>query len=514
MTRFGRCLMSALLLLGMLTIECQHVVAQSHSHSTKLTREEDTPRTTTEHRTLADTRTDWPTREKFLRVVSLRDYTTRWVLLGTVVLGTCAGMVGTFMLLRKRALVGDVVGHASLPGIAIAFIAMEAISPGSGKWLPGLLIGAFTSGVVGVICTVVIRRYTRIKEDATLAIVLSIFFGIGIALFTVIQNIPSGNQAGLNNFIYGAAYAIVETDVYVITGAAVVVLIICVGLFKEFSLLCFDEGYASAQGWPVTVLDIALMLLVVAVTVIGLQSVGLILVVALLIIPAAAARFWTDNLFQMTWISAMLGGLSSGTGVLASALFPSLPAGAVIVVLGSVVFLLSMFFGLRRGVVRRAYVHWRMRRRVGRQHVMRAFYEFIEIAVADTVTPTDLMKHEISFHQLLTMRSWSPKRLKLQLFIATLKRLVERLPSSRYRLTAKGAENAYHVVRNHRLWEMYLIQYADIAPTHVDRDADEIEHFLDPELIKELNSRLSQKYPQMEMPPSPHTLEQPLVSNS
>ena len=501
-----RALTTVTLLLALLAFPSAQVSAQTNVHAAK---------PTTEFRTLADTRTAWPTREKFLRVVTLRDYTTRWVLLGTVVLGTCAGMVGTFMLLRKRALVGDVVGHASLPGIAIAFIVMEAMNPGSGKWLPGLLVGAFTSGVAGILCTVAIRRYTRIKEDATLAIVLSIFFGVGIALFTIIQNIPSGNQAGLNNFIYGAAYAIVDTDVYVITGAATAALVLCVCLFKEFSILCFDEGYATTQGWPVTALDIAMMLLVVVVTVIGLQSVGLILVVALLIIPAAAARFWTDKLFQMTCISATLGGFSSGTGVLASALFPSLPAGAVIVVFGGFVFLLSMFFGPRRGVIRRAYVQWRLRGRVGRHHVMRAFYEFIELAVeTETITPEDLTNHEISFQQLLAMRSWSPVRLKRQLFIATLKRLVERLPSSHYRLTEKGAEYAYHVVRNHRLWEMYLIQYADIAPTHVDRDADEIEHILDPELIQELNMRLSQEYPQMEMPPSPHLLDRAAVASN
>ena len=200
------------------------------------------------------------------------------------------------MLLRKRSLVGDVVGHASLPGIGMAFLMMEAIQPGTGKTLSGLLIGATISALLGVFCTLFIVKYSRVKEDAALAIVLSIFYGLGISLFTVIQSIPGGSSAGLRDFIFGQAARMVLADVVLIAQASLVVLFVCGLLFKEFSLLCFDEEFAAVLGWPVTLLDLLLMGIVVAVTVIGLQSVGLILVVAILIIPAAAARFWSDHL--------------------------------------------------------------------------------------------------------------------------------------------------------------------------------------------------------------------------
>ena len=157
----------------------------------------------TSGRSLSNNKVTWPTREEFIETITLKQYNTRVVFLGTLMLGICAAMVGTFMLLRKRALMGDVVGHATLPGIGVAFIVMELIKPDSGKWLPGLLIGAFIAGLCGIAATTLIRRYSRVKEDTAMAIVLSIFFGLGVVLFSIVQNIPSGSVAGLKHFIFG-----------------------------------------------------------------------------------------------------------------------------------------------------------------------------------------------------------------------------------------------------------------------------------------------------------------------
>ncbi len=459
-----------------------------------------------QHRSLSDTRITWPSSEELWRVVTLRDYNTRMVFLGTLLLGVCAGLVGTFTLLRKRALVGDVVGHAALPGVAVAFLVMETIQPGTGKWMPGLLLGALVAGLLGVLCTLAIRRYTRIKEDACLAIVLSVFFGVGIALFTVIQDIPSGTQAGLKGFIYGQPHALVTSDVYLIGAATLVVLILSIMFFKEFSLLCFDESYATAQGWPVLKLDILLMLLVVGVTVIGLQCVGLILVVALLIIPAASARFWTENVVKMTILSAAFGGLSSSLGVTISALFPNMVTGAVIVLVGGVIFLCSMFLGIRRGVLLRVIAFRKLRRNVGRHDLLRAWYEHLESMTEAGISVEQMTAREVTFNELHHLRSWSSWRLKQLLFAARANRLVKKISSGVFQLTERGAEESRRVARNHRLWEMYLITYADIAHSHVDRDADQIEHILQPDLIDELNSLLSLQYPEMAMPPSPHAL--------
>lgn len=445
--------------------------------------------------------------ERAGRVLLLRDYNTRVVLLGTSLLGATGGVVGTFMLLRKRALLGDVVSHCALPGIGIAFLVGEALRPGSGKALPGLLVGALAAGIAGSVCVWLIRRYTRIKEDAALACVLSIFFGVGIALFTVIQNIPSGGAAGLNQYIFGKAASLVADDVKLIALAGVVVLGAALLLMKEMALVCFDEQFAAAQGWPVGLIDLLLVAQAVGVTIIGLQSVGLLLVVAMLIIPAAAARFWTDRLTPMTVISGALGGLSALGGAVISALAPRLAAGAVIVLVGTAAFLFSLVFGLRRGIVRRAWLQWSVEGRVAREHLLRGMYEAVEegsgkLAVGDA----RLWGTSVPVERLAGMRSWSEGRLRRLLARQTREGMVCRAGDG-YRLTEVGAAEAARLVRNHRLWELYLIQYADVAPSRVDRDADLIEHVLDAALVAELERQAAAGQPPQAVPASPHALD-------
>lgn len=461
---------------------------------------------------IADHRITWPTRAEVLRVVTLRDYNTRVVLLGTTLLGAVAGIVGTFMLLRKRALMGDVLAHSALPGVAVAFIAAEMVAPGSGRSLSRLLIGALVAGLLGISTVLVIGKFTRLKEDAALAITLSAFFGLGIALFTVIQNIPAGNVAGLQGFIFGKTASTVAADVRLISQVALVVLVVCVMLFKEFSLLSFDEGFAAAEGWPVVLLDVVLMGLVAVVTVIGMQSVGLLLVVAILIIPAVSARFWTNDLRWMVLTAAMIGGASALLGVMASALFPRLAAGAVIVLVGSALFLASMLFGPCRGVLRRASVQWQLKRRAGRQHLLRALYECVETAVADKAGghEAEVIGLGVSFDALLVKRTWSPHRLRRLIADARRHDLLTVQSDGTYALTAAGLVEARRVARNHRMWELYLIAHADVAASRVDRFADLIEHVLEPDILEELESRLAEEYPHMaRMPASPHELQRP-----
>ena len=463
-----------------------------------------------QHLSLADHRWRWPSGEQCLRVVTMRDYNTRIVMLGTLILGISAGVVGVFVLLHRRSLVGDVVGHASLPGIAVAFIVMEMITPNQGKSLAGLLTGATIAGLAGVVCMTAILRYTRIKEDAALALVLAVFFGMGIVLFTIIQDLPTGSSAGLNHFIFGTAASMVAADVQLIAKAAVIVLLVSILFFKELTLLCFDKNYAISQAWPTVGLDLLLLVLVVGIVEIGAQSVGLILVVALMIIPAAAARFWTDRLLHMILAAALFGGLSAYFGILMSALMPRLAAGAIIVLTGGVLFFISMFFGTRRGVLWRILMQQRLRRRVARHDLLRAFGELSEQTVASqNGTESTTTPPWISLDALLTMRSWTAPRLHHLLKTAWREQLIEKDNNGRLRLTEYGEQLALRATRNHRLWELYLINYADIAPSHVDRDADTIEHILDAELIAELEVELGERFPHMIMPKSPHEFRQP-----
>ena len=281
------------------------------------------------------------------------DYNTRIVLLGTLLLGVTAGLVGTLTLLRRRALVGDVVAHATLPGIAIAFLVAETLAPGSGKSTPVLLGGAAVGGLIGAAAVTVLARVRKVGPDAAQACVLGLFFGIGAALFRVVQQVPTGNASGLSGYLYGKAASMLASDVTLFAIAAAIVLTVVLLLFKELVLLCFDPAFAAATGLPTRGLDFLLTLLAVAVTVLGLQSVGLVLVVATLTVPAASARFWTDRAGVTAAISAGLGGLAAVAGVVVSAMAPDLAAGATIVLAASTLFLISLICGPKGGLLAR-----------------------------------------------------------------------------------------------------------------------------------------------------------------
>jgi manganese/zinc/iron transport system permease protein len=446
---------------------------------------------------ITDTSLNIPTRNEVARVIFLRDYNTRVVVLGTTLLGLAAGTIGSFMLLRKRALMGDALSHATLPGIGLAFI-LAAGAGDSGKSLPVLLSGAVVTGVLGVLAVLAIRNFTRLKEDAALGIVLSVFFGAGVAILGVIQKMGTGSAAGLEGFIYGKTASMLSSDAWLIAAAAAVVGVACVLLYKEFTLLCFDPAYAKSEGWPVFVLDLIMMALVVAVTVIGLQAVGLILIIALLIIPPAAARFWTDRLSHMIVVSALIGALSGWIGAAASALQPNLPAGAIIVVTAALLFMTSMFLGSSRGVVRRWVAHRYLERNIARQNLLRAIFEWSEASGRDP------RETGVTLEMLLLERSWSPAELRRTLNRAERDELVYEVADGTWRVTDVGLADAARTVRNHRLWEAYLINYADIAPSHVDRDADTIEHVLGRDIVTKLEALIAEQSPGVVVPPSPH----------
>lgn len=429
------------------------------------------------------------------RVLFLKDYNTRIVVLGTTLLGCAAGMVGSFTLLRKRALMGDALSHATLPGIALAFIIVTA-QGGNGKSLGVLLLGATITGLIGIALILMIRNMTRLKEDTALSAVLSVFFGAGVALLGVIQQMKEGHAAGLESFIYGKTASMGVADTQLIAGAAATCILACLMLFKEFKLLCFDDTFAGSSGFPVVSLDMILMALVVIVTIVGLQAVGLILMIALLVIPAAAARFWTESLLKMFIISGSLGAISGFIGAEMSAIFSRLPSGAMIVLICTLFFVISMIFGSSRGVQQRYLRRWRLNRSVDRQHLLRAIYETLE---------SQELSRAISFDQLLPKRSWSRMRLLSEIRRSQRAEFIECV-GEEIRLTRRGRVEAARLTRQHRLWELYLITHAEIAPGRVDRDADAIEHVLEPEVVAELEVLLERQHPTI--PESPHELKE------
>ena len=285
-------------------------------------------------------------------------YTTLIVLSGTALLGACCGMVGSFAVLRRRALLGDALSHAALPGVCLAFLIFQE------RFLPVLLLGALLSGVLGVTIVTGLCFSTRIKEDAALGIVLSVFYGAGIALSRYIQNQTlRGSQAGLESYILGKTSAMILGDVCWIAAVAVFNLLLVLLLFKEFQAAAFDRDFARAQGWPAGRLDLLLMVMIAVTVVIALPAVGVVLMAALLITPAAAARFWTDRLGTLLAVAALFGALTGGIGTLLSSRY-NWAAGPSIVLVGAAFFALSLLLGSRRGLLKECYLDWRYRRQM------------------------------------------------------------------------------------------------------------------------------------------------------
>lgn len=414
-----------------------------------------------------------------LRLILLQDYAARVTTLGVTLLGLAGGLVGTFLLLRKRALLGDALSHATFPGICLAFIVGDLIS-GDGKSLPLLLIGAAMAGLVGVGCMLAIRHLTKLKEDAALGIVLGCFFGLGVVLRDIVNSGDFGDAAGLMRFLEGSPAALLGRDAWLMAGVLAAIVTACLLLFKELRLLCFDAAYARTQGWSVVLLDILLMSLVTLVVIVGLQAVGLVLVIAMLVIPPAAARFWTRDLGRTCLISAGVGAVSGYGGAVLSAYAAGWPAGASIVLAAAVVFTASMIFGFDRGLVIRGVRRRHLSQRVAADNLLRGVYELSESTGGEGPVTLDRLFH---------LRSWTRRQLNWSIRQAVWQSLATTTPEG-VRLTPEGHREAKRVVRNHRLWETYMIRHADVAANHVDRGADLIEHVLGDELVKQLENSL------------------------
>lgn len=276
-------------------------------------------------------------------------YNTSLVLMGSAVLGAGAGAIGVFVLLRKRALVSDAISHATLPGIALAFLLGSwLMNDGRALWL--LLLGAAASAGCGVLAVEWMTRRTRLTEDTAIGTVLSTFFALGIVLLTLIQSLNISGQAGLSSFILGSTAGLVRADALLIAGASGLVGLVLMIKLKDLTLLCFDPLFAEARGMNVARLDRLLLLLLLAIVVIGLKTAGLVLVIALAIIPPVAARFWTDRVGPMVLISAGIGAAGSYVGAALSSVAADLPTGGLIVLTLFAAFVLSFLAAPGRGI--------------------------------------------------------------------------------------------------------------------------------------------------------------------
>ena len=298
----------------------------------------------------------------------LTDYTLQIVSLGSALLGIISGVLGSFAVIRKESLLGDAVSHAALPGIAIAFLLTGT------KNTEILLLGALVTGLLATFLINGISKYSRIKFDSALALILSVFFGGGLVLLTYIQKIPNANQAGLENFIFGQASTVLLRDVKII-GALGVFLLLLVALFwKEFKLVSFDVDFAESLGFNTKRINALLFAMIVTSIILGLQTVGVILMSAMLTAPAVAARQWTDKLHVMVILSALFGAISGIGGTVVSSVVSKLPTGPMIVIIISLIVFISLAIAPNRGLVWRYMTNRKNQKLINEDQVLANLY--------------------------------------------------------------------------------------------------------------------------------------------
>jgi len=426
-----------------------------------------------------------------IRFFSLADANVRWVVAGSVLLGGAAGGLGSFVYLQKRSLLGDTLAHAALPGVCLAFLLIGR------KEFIALLLGAAATGWLGALAVNYIVTHTKLKLDAALGIVLTSFFGLGIVMLTHIQKSGSGAQSGLDKFLFGQAAVMSQYDVTVLAVVAVILLVIVLIWFNRFMLISFDPGFASSIGLKVGWLQFILTSMIVMAVTIGLQAVGVVLMAAMLITPAAAARQWTNQLSVMVVLASLFGIVSGLFGAYISFLAPGFPTGPWMVVVVTIIFAISVLFAPKRGVVSRMRRHLQGRRKMTIDHLLKALFK----AGQDQKQ----WQEYYPVSQIRRMWSFTPSELRRGLAKTRSGGLVEKRGDT-YCLTERGVHEGARITRLHRLWEVYLSRYLELPHDHVHRDAEDMEHIITPEMERQLEEVLgrplldphSQEIPRMD----------------
>ncbi|MSU42216.1 MAG: ABC transporter [Pedosphaera sp.] len=421
--------------------------------------------------------TDW--REQAKRFITLRDPAVRYALAGSVLLGMSCGLLGGFIVVRKMALFGDMLSHAVLPGVALGFLWNMSKDP------VAIFVGATLAGLLGAAAVTLLRRTTRLKEDTALGIVLALFFAVGICMVTRIQSLPQGNKSGIDKFLFGQAAALGADDVRLMAIVTALAVVLVCAFYKELLLTSFDSAFAASLRLPVAALHYGLMLLLAFAVVVALQAVGVVLVSAMLITPAAAAYLLTDRLHRLLLYAMLFGVLAGVAGAFVSFLGNNLPTGPFMVLAASTVFALAFLFSPRHGVVMRWWRRRAQAQRIQRENTLKAIYHVLEVRGFAHA-------HSVSLHELAARRQCAPDAARDEVMVLARHGLARLQPSSgTIDLTQTGWQRACEIVRNHRLWEWYLAHQVSIAPDHVHADAENIEHLLGEEMVCQIEHSLS-----------------------
>lgn len=405
----------------------------------------------------------------------LREPNIILVVIGSIILCGMAALVGCFTFLRKRALVGDAISHSVLPGVCLAFILTGEKDP------LYFLAGAMVTGMLSLLFMEALSRNNTTRSDTAIALLLSVFFGIGIVLLTSIQHSGNASQAGLDKFLFGKAASITSEDITLFGVSAIIITSSILLLIRGFYMISFDEDYAKAVGFPVKMLRFLLSVLTVWAVSIGIQAVGVVLMAALLITPALSARLWTNSIGVMLFLAVLFGVISGYSGAFVSFTAPAMPTGPWIVVMATAIAAFSMLFAPERGILARWKVQRNNRSKTLRENILKLFYNIGE--------KTGEKGKSVLQEDLINYRDFEPQDLRRGLKQLEHKGLINHGLAA-YELTPAGIFEAERIVRLHRLWELYLQKYLHLDPDHVHDDAEAMEHVITPEIEKQLSQLL------------------------
>jgi len=388
-------------------------------------------------------------------------YNTIVVVSAVSVFGAASGFLGTLLQLRKQSLLSDAISHATLPGIAIAFLITFLLS-NNNKSSFALFAGAAVSSIAGILFLLFLDRSTSLKEDTNLAIVISLFFGAGAFLLGFLKNLPTASAAGLNRFIYGKTASLLASDAFIICGAAIGTITILLLFFKEFNLFLFDKEFTQVQGYSTSSIDLLLGTLTLFLVILGLQAVGLILIIALFVLPALAARCWTDHIRMMLLQASIFGIVSAIMGTVWSSLEEQLPAGALIVLSMGFLFLVSFLFGTKRGSVWTTLKKRKQRQEKNVDLLLQSFSDLIQKTPANSII--NMLESRSSYAlpslpiiEIVDMLHWSSVQRSQILRQAKEKNLIFRQKDS-ITLSPHGLSHALRVLRLHE-WQHIFVQF-------------------------------------------------------
>ncbi len=395
------------------------------------------------------------------------------VMLGVAIIGAISGVVGTFSFLRKKTLIADAISHSVLPGVCIGFMFAGTKDPIL-LMLGSLLVGWFSVWFIDYISSA-----TKLSEDTAIALVSTLFFAIGSVFLSIISKSQNAEQTGLKNFLFGKAATMTTFDIQVFSIVSLVIIGVVFIFYKPFQLVSFNSDFARSIGVKVRIIEFLLSTLTVLTVAIGIQAVGVVLMSALLIAPAASARYWTNKLQVMLVIAAVFGMLSGMLGVMFSTMKDNMPTGPWIVFALFLFTLATLLFAPKKGwfsIQKRNKANGRL---IAEENILKIIYQLKENG-----------KQEISFKDFLEKRSMDTNLLEKTIKYLIRNKLINS-EDKLFSLSEAGEIEAARIVRSHRLWELYLTKRMNFKDDHIHGTAETIEHLITPEIEKELLKELN-----------------------